>query len=103
MTSLRSRKAATSLMSQFCERCFDPREDWTLAELREYPFSLCQVLKRERVLFLGFVQKAKDHLGAAYMLPGAIEKRILHDLRRQSANARRPCEPHAQDNREILQ
>jgi hypothetical protein len=98
-----SQKAATPLMSQFRERCFDACENWTLAELREYPFCLCQVLKRERVLFLGFVQETEDHLGAAYMLPGAIEQRILHDLRRQSVNARRPCEPHAQNNRKMLQ
>ena len=57
------------------------------SELGKYPFCLGQVLKCKRALFLSFVQEATGHLRTAYVLPGAIEKRILHDPLRQGANA----------------
>jgi hypothetical protein len=91
------------LTTQFSECCFDPQEDLTPAELREYSFCFGQVLQRELALVLSFIQKAKDQLRAADVLPSAIKERILHDLRRQSANARRSCEPHSQNNWKILQ
>jgi hypothetical protein len=74
-------------LSQFRERGLDPREYRGLSELGKYPFCLGQVLKCKRALFLSFVQEATDHLRTAYVLPGAIEKRILHDPLRQGANA----------------
>jgi hypothetical protein len=44
-----------ALMSQFCERRFDPREYRGLSELRKNAFCLGQVLNREIALFLNLV------------------------------------------------
>jgi hypothetical protein len=73
-------------LSQFCKSRFDAREYWGLSELGKYPVRLSEMLEGKRTLFLGLVKQAKDHLGAAYVVPGWIEMRIRQKLRSQSAN-----------------
>jgi hypothetical protein len=69
-------------------RAVSTRAPWqvSIIFLRDRPNHFGQVLKRWRTLLLDFVEKAKDHLRAPDVLTGAIEERILHHLRCQSAN-----------------
>ena len=79
---LRGRRYCPSLAS-----AVSTRASVGLSELREYPSCLGEMLNRERAPFFGLVQEAKDHLRTAYVLTGAIEKRIFHHPLRQGANA----------------
>jgi hypothetical protein len=74
-------------LSQFRERRFDPREYWSLSELREYTLCLGQMLNCKRWLFLGPVQQAEKHFRLTGKEPVRVVLGVIRVKRHQSANA----------------
>ena len=78
----------SALLSQFCERRFDPREHRGLSKLRKNTLGIGQMLNRESIFSLCLVKQAEGHFRAAYMMPRRMEMPILQGDCQEGTNAR---------------